>query len=179
MKKKFWSADKLVSFAAIFISVMSLFIFKKQTNIMEEQSHLSVMPYLMLETSNNGFDKKFYIEFVNHGVGPAIIESRRIIYKGQSYDMEFIDFIEDVAPDTDSINIISSSSIQPGFSLPAGRSRTIIIAGGSERSYNDFLKFMQTVQSEDFNYEIVYKSIYNDRWKITSQEEIPIKLEDD
>ena len=78
MKTKFWTSDKIVSFVAIIVSVFSLFIFVKQTNIIEEQNHLSVMPYLMLETANNGQDATFSIHIMNYGVGPAIIKKRTI-----------------------------------------------------------------------------------------------------
>ncbi|MBT8310320.1 MAG: hypothetical protein HKO72_01275, partial [Flavobacteriaceae bacterium] len=73
MKKKFWNSERVVSFSAMFISLLTLFIFIKQTNIIERQSRLSALPYLMVETSNNSEDNTFEIEIVNHGVGPAII----------------------------------------------------------------------------------------------------------
>ncbi|MCW5519463.1 hypothetical protein J1N09_06415 [Aureitalea sp. L0-47] len=178
MKKKFWTSDKVVSFVAIVVSVFSLFIFVKQTNIIEEQNHLSVMPYLLLESSNNAYENEFKIEIVNHGVGPAIIQERLLYYKGEEYDMEFVDFLKDVAPGTDSINVISSSTLQPGFALPAGASRQILKIGGSKKSYDDFMKFMNMTRTDDFQYVIKYKSIYGDNWKITSQNEVPEKLED-
>ena len=178
MKSKFWTSDKIVSFVAIVVSVFSLFIFVKQTNIIEEQNHLSVMPYLMLETSNNGAENLFEIEIVNHGVGPAIIQERLMYYKGKEYNMEFDQFLKEVIPDTDSITVISNSTLQPGFALPAGASRQILLVGGSQKSYMDFLKVMQMVQSDQFNYRIRYKSIYDDSWVISSRDRVPQELTD-
>ncbi len=178
MKKKFWTSDKIVSFVAIVVSIFSLFIFVRQTNIIEEQNHLSVMPYLMLESSNNSSQNEFRIEIVNHGVGPAIIEERLIFFKGEKHDMEFVEFLTEIAPDTDSIFVISSATLQPGFALPAGASRQILKIGGSKKSYEDFMRFMAITQTDDFSYEIKYKSIYDDHWEISSRDEVPMKIED-
>ena len=178
MKKKFWTSEKIVSFSAIFISVMSLFIFKKQTDIIEEQSHRSVMPYLLMETSNSEKFKTFGIDIKNHGVGPAIIEERKIYFHGEVYDMEFRDFFWNVLEGTDSINVINNSSLQPGFALPAGASRNIMVAGGDDYSYMEFLRVMEIVMGENFQYKIVYRSIYNDRWEISSENNTPELLDD-
>ena len=56
-KKKFWTSDRIVGFSAMFISLITLFIFIKQTNIIDRQSKLSAMPYLMMQMSNNGCKK--------------------------------------------------------------------------------------------------------------------------
>lgn len=145
---------------------------------MEKQSKLSVLPYLMIETSNNGYDNEFYIDIANYGVGPAIITKRIIYYKGKAYNMEFFDFLKTQIKEMDSINVISNSTLNEGLSIPAGKSRLVIKVGGNVTSYTNFLKIMGALQEEgnDFNYEIQYRSIYNDHWKITSDSETPIEL---
>ncbi|MBT8268432.1 MAG: hypothetical protein KJN59_04340, partial [Bacteroidia bacterium] len=60
--KKFLSTDKIVALTAMFIGVLTLIIFIRQTNIMDTQGRLSVMPYLLLETSNNGENRTFSID---------------------------------------------------------------------------------------------------------------------
>ena len=165
-KKKFWTSDKLVALTALFISLLSLFIFIRQTNIIEKQSHLSVLPYLMIDASNNGLAKEFSLQLVNHGVGPAIIENKKIVYKGKEYDLEFHDFLKKHVPGMDSVKIIGDATVHKGLALPAGASRTILKIGGGERSYRDFLKVLQSLEPPQFNYEIHFKSIYNDHWKI-------------
>lgn len=162
----------------MFISLLTLFIFIKQTNIIERQSRLSALPYLMVETSNNSEDNTFEIEIVNHGVGPAIIEKRVIIYQGKEYNMEFQDFLRQYIPEMDSVNITSSSTVQIGLSIPAGRSREILKVGGGQKSYTTFLKIMQELQEENsvFDYEIQYRSIYEERWEIGSRSDVPIEL---
>ena len=177
MKKSFWTTDKIVSLAAIGISLFTLFIFVKQTNIIERQSRLSVMPYLMIETSDNGFDRVFIVDVVNHGVGPAIIDYKRIYLNGEAYDLEFVDFLQQKTP-MDSVNVMSSSTLQDGLAIPAGGTRNVVKVGGNDHSYFTFLETMSNLQEEDsFMYEIYYSSIYGDRWKITSKSERPEKVE--
>jgi len=173
-KAKFWTSDKLVSFSAIFISLLTLFIFFKQTNIIEEQNHLSVMPYFMMETSNNSDLQRFSIDLENHGVGPGFIESRVIFYKGQVYEMEFIDFLKQNVPKMDSVVTINYATLQTGLALSAGHKRNVITVGGGATSYRTFLQIMQEIQKEGFNYEIRYKSVYNDHWSISAESDVPI-----
>lgn len=176
--KKFLTSDKIVSFSAIFISLLTLIIFIRQTNIIEKQSRLSAMPYLMLETSNNAEDNQFFIDVVNHGVGPAIITKRTIIYKNKTYNMEFYDFLRTHIPEMDSVEVFSASTIQEGLSIPAGKIREVLKVGGGEKSYLRFMKIMENLQSEDngFDYEIEYRSIYNDYWKIDGTSDVPEEL---
>ena len=173
-KKKFWSSDKIVAFVAMGISLITLIIFVKQTNIIEEQSHLSVMPYLMVETSDNGHDAVFHIEVVNYGVGPAIIDGKTFVYKDQTYDdMELVDFMRQANSLMDSVEVTNVSSLQNGLAIPSGGSRTLIRTGGTKDSYINFLQVMQEIGGDSLYYEIRYRSIYGDRWKITSLNEIP------
>lgn len=177
MKKKFWTSDKLMAISALSISLITLFIFVKQTNIMEKQSHLSAMPYLMIEGSDQGFDKIFILDLVNHGVGPAIIVDRKITYKGKEYNLEFDEFLKEHMEGMDSVNIISNSTIHKGLAIPAGSTRTIIKIGGGAKSYYDFLKVLEKLSPPDFDYKITYKSIYNDQWFIDATDTEPTALE--
>ena len=178
MKKKFWTSDKIVSFSAILISLFTLFIFVKQTNIIEEQSHLSVMPYLLMETSHNSEANEFKIFIVNHGVGPAIIDKRTILYNGSQYDMEFDEFLRTHIPEMDSVRVTNNATLQPGFALPAGGSRNLLTVGGNKKSYEKFLGIMQQIQAGEFDYNITYSSIYGHRWEISSRTDRPVDIED-
>lgn len=176
MKKKFWTSDKLVSFAAMFVSLITLFIFIRQTNIIETQSHLSVMPYLMVESSKNSEEYTFALDLENYGVGPAIIEERLIFYDGKEYNMEFEPFLRNTIPEMDSVVTINHSTIQVGLALPAQGKRNIITIGGGKRSYETFVRIITEMQLKNFNYRIKYKSIYNDHWEINSEKDVPIEL---
>lgn len=174
MKKKFWTSDKLVGIVAIFISLITLIIFVKQTNIMEKQSRLSVMPYLLIETSDNGLEKTFTIDIVNYGVGPAIIEEIQILYNKKTYTMDFHEFAISQFPEMDSINIINSSSIDPGLAISSEGVRTMIKVGGTEDDYTKFLQLFSKILADDgFDYMIKYRSIYNDHWIIRDSKNFP------
>lgn len=176
MKKKFWTSDKLVGFTAMFISLLTLYIFIKQTNIMEEQSHLSVMPYLRLDTSDRMSDKIFSIDLVNYGVGPALIEKSTIYYKGETHQMQLVDFLKENFRVMDSIVPVNIDTMEPGTAIRAGDKINLITVSG-QRSYTDFLLLLNQILEENINWEIKYKSIYDDRWKITTPSNIPIALE--
>jgi len=178
-KKKFWTSEKIVAFSAMFISVLTLYIFIRQTNLIETQNHLSTMPYLLFDASQNGEENIFSIDLVNYGVGPVIIENMRIFYKGESYEMGTVEFFQKNIPEMerDSINVMNYSSIRQGIAIPANGRRNIVTIGGSEKNYRDFLKIFSKIQGEGFNYQIKYKSIYNDHWQIESKSNIPEKIE--
>lgn len=178
-KRKFWTSDKLVAFVALIISLLSLFIFVRQTNIIEEQSHLSVMPYLMMETSNQGFDKIFQIDIVNHGVGPAIIESKKYVINGKTYeDIEFLDFLAEYSPNADSLKVINQSTVHTGLAIPSGGTRNVMRVGGDAKSYGDFLAIFGQLQADSLYYEIRYRSIYGDLWVMSSTNQVPEKIEE-
>lgn len=176
-KRTFWTSDKIVGFSAMFISLLTLFIFIRQTNIIEKQSRLSVLPYLMMETSNNSELGKFSIDVENFGVGPAIIERRVILYKNELYEMEIADFFRQNIPEMDSVKIINYSTLQQGLAISAGSKRNILTVGGGQKSYLTFLKIMDQLAKEGFNYRIEYKSIYEDRWSISGDTEVPTPME--
>jgi len=176
MKKKFWTSDKMVSFAAIFVSLITLFIFIKQTNIIETQNHLSVMPYLMVESSNNSEEYTFALDLENYGVGPAIIEERVIFYDGKEFNMEFEPFLRQNIPEMDSVVTINHTTIQIGLAVPAGGRRNILTIGGGKTSYETFVRIMTEMQTKNLNYKIKYKSIYNDHWEINSKSDVPLEL---
>lgn len=177
MKKKFWTSDKVVSLAAILISLTTLYIFVKQTNIIEKQSRLSAMPYLMLETSNNGELSVFMVDVVNHGVGPAIVEKRVMRYMDKVYDVELIDFLRAQIPQMDTLNVINVSTLQPGLAIPAGGKRNVLTVGGNREDYLAFLAILAKIQEDGFGYEVEYKSIYEDRWIINSIEDTPEEIQ--
>lgn len=178
-KKKFWTVEKIVAFSAMFISVLTLYIFIRQTNLIETQNHLSTMPYLLFEASQNGEENMYVLDLVNYGVGPVIIENMKIFYKGESYEMGIVEFFKKNIPEMerDSINVMNFSSIRQGIAIPANGRRNIVTIGGSEKNYQAFLKIFSKIQDEGFNYQINYKSIYNDHWKIESKNNVPEEVD--
>ncbi len=169
--------NTLLALTALFVSIVTLVIFIRQTNIMDEQSRRSVMPYLIIEWNSSEADTLISIRLENHGIGPAIISRRTFFYQGETHDMEFNEFLLEYIPEMKDVRIISSSSVEPGFSIPAGDHREIITVGGNIESYQKFQKIMaHLTEGSDFNYDIRYESIYEDAWLLQGGRLKPILL---
>ena len=164
--RKFWTTDKILSLAAIFISFITLYIFIRQTNIMERQSHLSVMPYLLIETSENSGNQTYSVDLVNHGVGPAIIDQVVIRYKGREYRQQLMDFFRAELEGMDSVRAINVKTVLKGQAIRSGDGINLLTVGGGSRSYSDFVKVVKQLTGRRFDYEVRYQSIYGHRWKI-------------
>ncbi len=173
------NTDRIVAFSAIFISLLTLVTFVYQTNLMKRQSELSVLPYLTVGTSYNSSESNpfFKLSLVNEGVGPAIIKSRKIIYKGDEHNGDFIDFLKLQLPSLDTMKGISFGSIEPGTVLPSGEDIYMVAIFGHSDNMNLLYNKIIELNEDDFDYEIVYKSIYDKEWRITSNTLYPDKLE--
>jgi len=178
-KKPFLTSDKLFGLTAMLISLVTLIIFVRQTNIMDKQSRLSAMPYLMLETSANSYDQEFILDLVNYGVGPAIIDGKTISLNGETFDLEFHEFLRTQFKSygMDTVNIISHSTLHRGLAIPSGGQRTLLKVGGTKEDYTAFMQLFGQVQQDSLNFVIRYSSIYGDKWHISATEEIPKELE--
>ena len=178
LNSRFWNSDKLFGLTAMIISLVTLIIFVKQTNIMDNQTRLSVLPYLMIEQSTNSEAHRIQLSLVNHGVGPAIIESRKIRYKGKEYDQDFYTFLTESVPELDSIEPFNWSNVYKGLAIPANGRITMVAVGNDPQEFQQFMQIIGKLQSDSsFYFEVVYKSIYGDKWKLSSDSEVPEKLE--
>jgi len=175
-RNKFWTPDRIVTIFAISISLFTLIVFARQTSIIEKQSRLSVMPYLNIETGYNPNEDSIKLTLNNYGVGPAVIEEMRIFYAGTTYEMDFAEFLQNDAFQTDSVAVLASASIDRGLAIPAGAERIAVKFGGSGDRYIKTEKFLRKLERNEFDYEIIYSSIYDDRWRIRGIDDIPEEL---
>ncbi len=176
-KKKFWSLDKIVSFLALGISLFTLIVFARQTSIIEKQSRLSAMPYLSIEKGNDTENNVITITLNNYGVGPAIIDSMHVSYKGKKYEMDFVDFVKEKFLVQKELNIMASASLGRGSAIPAGGERLIISLGGTRKDYLKAAGFFDKLEATHFDSQIIYHSIYDDKWRIRVSNDIPEELE--
>lgn len=177
-KRAFLSSDKIFGLTAMLISLVTLIIFVRQTNIMDKQSRLSALPYLMVEQSTNSEQYRIQFSLVNHGVGPAIIESRKIVFDGKEYDQDFYQFMTESLPELDSIEPYNWSSVYKGQAIPANGRIVMVGIGKNQKEFDIFLKVLKDLQSEsNFYFEIIYTSIYGDRWKLSTDSEVPQQLD--
>ncbi len=164
------------------ISVMTLVIFIYQTNLMSKQNYLSILPYLQVSTSNNAIETSFTIRLLNHGVGPAIIESVTMIHNGRrdnlvDYKNQILPYLISLKPSMDSIQYFSSSTIEKGIAIPANSAYTLLKIKESQKDYEIFITSLNQLEQDGLQFEIVYKSMQNERWMISNTSEGPIKLD--
>ena len=177
-----WNSERILSLSAMSISFITLMIFIYQTNLMSRQNDLSILPYLQVSYSANSELNTYTISLKNHGVGPAIIESALLEYKGKRYQLE--DYNDDLygllaqlAPSLDSIVIKSTSTLNKGIALPANTTYILFRVYDSPEAYRIITENLYRLENEGLSYEIVYKSIQGERWVIKTDSEGPEKLD--
>ncbi|MBX2878123.1 MAG: hypothetical protein KTR30_38745 [Saprospiraceae bacterium] len=178
--KKSWNTDRILGLSAMMISLLTLIIFVYQTNIMRKQSRLSVTPRLSFNQQENINDSLYTYKnnMVNKGLGPAIIESVTIIYKGERIDLRFSDFFEEHFPQYKKFAAMESDTrLSKGSTLTAGESVnffTIVAPVKTVEAFRDYLE----VDNDNlpFDIEVIYRSIYEERWQMFLHSEEPIPL---
>lgn len=172
-KKKKFSADRIVSISAILMSLMTLVVLIVQTNMIRNQQRNSVYPHMII--GNQGYATANYkLILSNSGIGPAIIESVEINYQDSVYQMDFPTFIYNYIPETDTLENIFHSNVYPGMLIPAEKVINIIEVIDDEATA---IALAQMVGELDFEMTIVYKSIYEERWKLSTETGTPELLD--
>ena len=171
MKKK-WNTDRILSFTAIFLSLLSLFFFIYEINLTRKHNRLSVMPRLHFDSSFSVQDsiQQYTYLLENRGLGPAIIDSIAIVYQGKHYPGSFGHFLQRFYPDLQHRSMVTTS-LQRGNTMIANSGITLLQVVPA--TYNDpnFLAFYEKIsRSEELYLEVFYKSIYGEKWKLCSQD---------
>ncbi|MGB0521622.1 MAG: hypothetical protein ACPGJS_01620 [Flammeovirgaceae bacterium] len=143
---------------------------------MRQDQHLSVLPYLYLSNSNTG-GPNFKILLMNDGVGPALVESIKIIYDGKTYNQDLPNFLYKHIPEMDSINNIVHSNVAEGMLIPAGRQLAILEIENSQEDADKLFELLVKLNKKGLDLELIYQSIYNERWKIAGDSHAPQKLD--
>jgi len=86
IRKKSFSTETIIAIAATVTSVCALIVAIYQTKLSREQQLNSVWPYLIIYESIDE-NQRSSIMIANHGVGPAIIDSVRVVYKDKPYQL--------------------------------------------------------------------------------------------
>jgi hypothetical protein len=177
-----WNSEKILGISAMSISFITLIIFIYQTNLMSKQNYLSILPYLQVSTSDNKAENTYAVNLLNHGVGPAIIEKVSMRYKGNIYHLkdyndDFFSFLKALQPALDSVEVISSATLNRGIAIPSNATYRLIEVKNSGKDYELLTGSLFELEQAGLEYEIVYKSIQNEHWKITAASDGPIKLD--
>jgi hypothetical protein len=176
-----WSAEKVMSISALFVSAISLFALFYQLNLAREENELirkeqkaSVLPHLSQWFSNTS--EYFQITFGNRGVGPAFIKEVQIVINDSLHFSNTDDAIAHIfktTPELDSIPF-STSTFKKGYVLPANQTINIVrLKNGKASVY-----FQQYMANNSLDYEVIYEDVYGTRWSLSSEkdENIPVLL---
>ena len=153
-------SEVIVAISAIAISIMTLFVYIFQAQIMMDQQHTSVWPYVeWTSTYYSEENQEFYISVVNKGVGPALIKDTRLTLDDSVYSYDrYGDFMKAL------IGKGRRDSLWVMYSVADNR----VLAPGEEVKIVH-VKNWQTARIPTFNirritYTICYCSIYDDCW---------------
>ena len=176
-KKKFWSSDKFLSLLAFLISLGTFSTFAYQTYLIQKQQYASTMPYLSIESQQDGTQGYFNykIGIVNNGVGPAFIQGVKIYHKDsvlqQGPSRFFRDYIrKNDLPDTVRY-VTNNRSIDQGIVIPAGE--YMLLLESLEENSASVMGDMR----EEITFEVTYSSIYDEVWRVSSDDPVPKKIE--
>jgi hypothetical protein len=97
----------------------------------------------------------------NNGVGPAFFEDITISYKNKSYKRVSDFFLQDIY--TRKPISAGRNEMINGYVLPAGQYQPILFANDSEAA-----QLLDSVFNDpSFHLEIVYSSLYQEKWRIS------------
>ncbi len=169
---KFLNSERWINLLAIVASMGSLFMIIYQTNLTRTQQYASVMPYLELWNNSNFGPGSYELALVNNGIGPAFIESITVSYKDSTYKLDPANFLEQVVG-MDTSASYSYASVKKGRVVPAGQKITLIGVKDSEKNSKILKKWF----ANDTEVEVIYRSIYGERWAVRGVMHEPVKLE--
>ena len=184
------STDRFVSLSAMFIGLATLFIVVYQTQLQRAAQTASVLPYLMIVLQANA--ERTYVILRNTGVGPALIEDVSVQYRGRKYDKDPYDFYLEVRPEERQQGF-SVDKLIPGRLVSAGEAvqtfgtegpdapamlpkmLSLFDIGEVPQSWYDSSGVARSGPDKAV-IEVTYKSVYGDRWRVSSDSIVPKPL---
>ncbi|MGD1840556.1 MAG: hypothetical protein ACFB0B_06615 [Thermonemataceae bacterium] len=162
-----WKVSTQMSIAvmAVIVSVCALATTMYQTYILQQQQHAAVWPRLSLlhGWQLEGNTPYYRLNLENTGVGPAIIEEMTIRHKNKSF-RDFASLARYVAqlhqlPDSGAYQ--NYQDILPEMAIPQQEIEEVLFLANASyiKALTDELPHVQV--------EIIYKSLYDRRWKVS------------
>ena len=196
IEKKFWNADKIISLSAFVVSIATLLalmyqirlsgkqneLAQRQQELVRKQQYASVLPYLELVVGQNNGDRLFEFLLYNNGVGPAFIEEVRIVYNDQEYSGSLLDFYRAVVlQKEDTVVDLGTRGVYKGNLIPAGRLTAMLTAYDYSLTPEERDQLIEwfgrpTKDPELARVEIIYSSVYGERWIVRGIGAIPESL---
>jgi hypothetical protein len=171
MKKE--TVDRMFGISAMIISFVTLIIFIYQTNIIHQQSRLSVRPRLNFQSAFNHNDSiiTYILEIENKGIGPAIINEATIYYEGKKYPVEMESFFNEAYPGINKYGGFNRlSTLSEGSSLTANEVSILFSFSFHQEDMKKLEEYLQIKTEEELPFKLVvnYSSIYEEEWQIDS-----------
>ncbi|WP_416866451.1 MAG: hypothetical protein ACMVP2_01640 [Imperialibacter sp.] len=190
MQRKFWTGDKLLSVAAVLVSLLTLGVFGYQTNLIRQQQYMSVYPHLSFSNKFSGSLQYQYV-LKNDGIGPAMIDSVLVVGPNGKDYLDLVYYVDDVIPPEDSIwylhsNISSGKLIPPNVEIPLiqlvnhellAKLGINDVATLPQNDVQDAKQLFSILNHDSLTIQITYKSIYGEKWLIKSGSGSPVKLD--
>jgi hypothetical protein len=175
-KPKFWNADKIVSLSAILISLATMTIYLYQTHLIIKQQHASVMPYLMVGQSSLN-DNHMVVNLQNNGLGPAFVEKFNVYYQGKKYEnCDLATFFNHYNLKKDTIQF-GYGNLVVGQLIPANKEIEILLVSNNKKEAYKLRKYFWGMD-KPIELEIIYSSIYGEKWRMRGNFARPEKLDD-
>jgi hypothetical protein len=165
------SSDHLQAFgtlAAALAALIALFVAFDQGRVMRAQQHASVMPILAATVQIDDNDETFElsIQVRNDGVGPAFVESARVLSRGEP--MQSLDqFNAVILPEALHGDVTINGGTVRG-ALGAGRSQRLVsfVWTRTEQNTDGFIELVERILSdgEHIQIETCYCSVFEQCW---------------
>ncbi|MEM6719084.1 MAG: hypothetical protein AAF611_07215 [Bacteroidota bacterium] len=173
-KSKRFNSERFLAIIATLVGIMTLIIFIYQTNIIHEQSRLSVTPRLSTSTEITHQDSLVYYSFIieNKGIGPAIINKAEILDGKKSYDLDFEKYFEQVHPKVFELgSFTKTSSLAEGSTLSPNEKQIMFTYAFKINKMPVIQESLGLTNEEQYPFQVVidYASIYEEVWRIDTE----------
>ncbi|MEM6297958.1 MAG: hypothetical protein AAF740_04625 [Bacteroidota bacterium] len=162
-KLKF-SFQNVGTLVALVISSLALFVSIYEANLLKDQQHAVVWPYVTVASNFNASGFSFIAE--NNGTGPAIIESVEVKYDGQIFDnwlalVKHIDLEASIDYGNTKVNRFNKTV------LPANKSVQLLHFSWNEETRELAKSLYKT------KFTVGYSSIMGEQWTFRSGVAMP------
>ena len=194
-KKTSFNADRLIGLSAILISLLTLFIFLYQTNLLKEQSRLSVRPRLTFSKNINktmtltvgatdtvsSAKINLTLTIRNDGLGPAIVESNTVVDKDKRY-ANIVTFFDEAYPKLREYGVFHQiTELKVGDAIPASETIALFTYEYDQDHEDEIMTYLSSSKPYEFPFAILieYSSMYEEQWEVNSnkQGEHPKRLD--
>jgi len=151
----------LVAICALVTSVMAVYMAWDQGRVMRAQQHGMVYPVLQVDGFVSSVNETVVVglNITNSGVGPALIESTRLLMDGREAN-GFIEFAQNSAPEGYDLRWAAIT----GRALPPGETVTPVEFIWPQNVFSEDLMRQITLDAQNVNLEICYCSVFGKCW---------------